>query len=496
MDVNSPDGKVLKGTADVMLASGRTFSNLVGEGKYDAGDDKSKLKFVGGGRGKVKFNNLKANSSTEKLTGGQLKTKILGQKSARSVTDPCVTTLTAMDRQPRPISLGVSGSSIEPLIFGDFAACYTGTLGGLVKDNDTDDIFILSNNHVLAKENVPDLPPTTGTFLDTLLGEDGHLVIQPGLLDMGSASCSTTGDVGDPDEVVGLTEHWIELQIGPDPVPSLPLTTVDAALASITGPDEVDVDGVILSIGTVSETPDVPGLGMPVQKTGRTTGRTFGTITAIDVDGIVAYSGGFARFENQLAIEGNCGDLFSAPGDSGSLVLNVPSASDRQVAGLLFAGGGNITLANPIDDVLTELAAEVGTSSLSPVECAVDGVGSNDCNHVDVTDLIPVCPAAAESDTASETEVADEVGESPDGPSFAAIDPVELRIAARAKAVNSARLLSTPGVVGHGVGVDDQGNPVIQIYVTGPLDQQQETIPTHVDGFPTRIMEVGTFRAF
>ena len=66
--------------------------------------------------------------------------------------------------QPRAIELGVSGSSIEHVIDGAFAFCYTGTLGSLISDGI--DQYIVSYNHVLAKENYPDngLAPWMAVF--------------------------------------------------------------------------------------------------------------------------------------------------------------------------------------------------------------------------------------------------------------------------------------------------------------------------------------------
>jgi len=66
----------------------------------------------------------------------------------------------------RPLQLGVSGSSIEHVIDKAFAYCYAGTLGSLVTDGAAR--YILSNNHVLAKENDP----------DNALAPDGRQIIQ------------------------------------------------------------------------------------------------------------------------------------------------------------------------------------------------------------------------------------------------------------------------------------------------------------------------------
>lgn len=95
--------------------------------------------------------------------------------------------------------------------------------------------------------------------------------------------------------------------------------------------------------------PDVR-LNQPVIKIGRTTGRTQGRVTGIRATSFVNYgSEGTARFDRQIVIRGD-GD-FSAAGDSGSLILT----DDNRPLGLLFAGGGQDTIANPFEFVVEEL---------------------------------------------------------------------------------------------------------------------------------------------
>src|SRR5262245_12035491 len=69
--------------------------------------------------------------------------------------------------------LGVSGSSQTFLLVRGLLYCYTGTLGALVQDKDHVQ-YILSNNHVLAKENG-----------NLNYGSANETIIQPGLLDEG-----------------------------------------------------------------------------------------------------------------------------------------------------------------------------------------------------------------------------------------------------------------------------------------------------------------------
>ena len=213
--------------------------------------------------------------------------------------------------QPRPTKLGVSGSNIED-------GCVAGTLGSLVKRIGRRGKFILSNNHVLAREND---------------GEKGDLIIQPGCLDSG---CGCDAE----DKVAKLTTFVpIDFSI-------FGSNEVDAALAKIIK-GEVNKKGKILDIGRVSRLSLDPVVGMAVKKAGRTTDLTFGTIDAIGVTVMVEYSVGYAWFVNQFVVTPGG---FSAPGDSGSLIVIDEERCPNPV-GLLFAGSETSTVANPIRKV-------------------------------------------------------------------------------------------------------------------------------------------------
>lgn len=92
-----------------------------------------------------------------------------------------------------------------------------------------------------------------------------------------------------------------------------------------------------------------------VRKQGRTTHHTVGIITDLSADIRVRYGAEIALFENQISISGINGP-FSAGGDSGSLIVDAVSC--RPVA-LLFAGGGNITFASPIQGVLDRFDVDI-----------------------------------------------------------------------------------------------------------------------------------------
>ncbi|RME50944.1 MAG: hypothetical protein D6796_01970 [Caldilineae bacterium] len=225
-----------------------------------------------------------------------------------------------------------------------------GTLGCLVRRGD--EIFLLSNNHVLADVNA---------------GQKGDPILQPGSYDGGTADdrvavlddyipldfggeaprCSIAGAVADTlnflAELSGSTHRLQTYRQTPG------INEVDAALARPLNPEAFTPD--ILEIGRPAGAREI-GLGGAVKKSGRTTGYTEGRIIQIDVTTSVVYNGRTATFSGQLMADG-----MSAPGDSGSAVLD----RDNYIVGLLYAGSSNTTLINPIQKVLQALNVEVVT---------------------------------------------------------------------------------------------------------------------------------------
>ena len=93
-----------------------------------------------------------------------------------------------------------------------------------------------------------------------------------------------------------------------------------------------------------------------VHKFGRTSGYSVGRISSIDTDVKLPYDIGTLTFESKILIVGLNGAAFSAPGDSGSLILERPS---NQAVALLFAGSSTHTIANHIGDVLKALKVKL-----------------------------------------------------------------------------------------------------------------------------------------
>ena len=219
-------------------------------------------------------------------------------------------------RFSRPIPIGVSISNV--------GSCNAGTYGARVSDGR--DVFILSNNHVIALSNVAPL---------------NSRIVQPGRLDV---NCRTIAG----DTVARLTS-FVRIDF------SGRNNTIDAALAR-SSTSQIGTATPSDGYGRPQSRTVSAFLGQRVQKYGRTTGFTRGRVTALNVTINVNYgSGRIARFVRQIAVEGDTGN-FSAGGDSGSLI--VERGSNAPV-GLLFAGGGVTTFANPIDSVLNRFGVSI-----------------------------------------------------------------------------------------------------------------------------------------
>lgn len=197
-------------------------------------------------------------------------------------------------RRVRPAPAGVSVGHHEVT---------AGTLGALVRQGG--DVYILSNNHILANENHAKV---------------GDPILQPGPYDGGRP---------DRDTIAQLA-GFVTLE-------SEATNTVDAALATPIVRDDVAPE--VLHIGRVKGDAE-PEVDMAVRKSGRTTRYTEGTVTATDVTLRVWYSEGTLVFTDQFMVSARGG--FSGPGDSGSLIVD----RENRAVGLLFAGSTLTTVAN------------------------------------------------------------------------------------------------------------------------------------------------------
>lgn len=200
-----------------------------------------------------------------------------------------------------------------------------GTLGCIVENGGNQ--FILSNNHVMADENLASI---------------GDAIIQQGTFDGGSSPADDIATLSDFETIVfSLSANNV----------------IDAAIAAVnpadvTGATDPDAD----SYGQPRSTTIVASVGMKVMKYGRTTEHTKGRVSAINATVNIGYSTGTARFINQIIITPGS---FSAGGDSGSLIVVQKGQDARKPVGLLYAGSTLQTIANPIDAVLTRFGVTV-----------------------------------------------------------------------------------------------------------------------------------------
>jgi hypothetical protein len=349
--------------------------------------------------------------------------------------------------QPFPIELGTSGGNINDFSKG---FCFGGTLGALVQKADGDQ-YILSNNHVLARTNL------------AAIGED---IIQPGLIDQSPACAKDTNDA------VADLSGFIPILFKTKR--TIPINTVDAAIAQVRTVPTVTVDptGSILDIGVISSATLEQALNLAVKKSGRTSGLTKGTISAVNVTVDVSYgSGKTARFVNQILVTPGS---FLAGGDSGSLMVEDVDAAPRAV-GLLFAGSSTVAVANRIQAVLTAFDPDVSLVGSTP---SVSLIGRMFAWMSRVWRVSEIQAASAQL------------------PGQA--DPAAVDAVTRVKERHEGRLLGVPGVVGLGVGLSDRaaGQPVIEIYVKQATDSLRRTLPSSLDGVEVKIVETGEIFAY
>jgi hypothetical protein len=354
-----------------------------------------------------------------------------------------------------PILLGTSGGNNNDYDAqgNKIADCCGGTLGALIQDGNGKQ-YMLSNNHVLARSD------------HAAVGDD---IVQPGLIDN---NCTPNGD-GAGTQPVGVLTGWLPL--------SANQTNADAAIAEAAS-HSVDAQGRIqelgvrqpdgslapapLGVSSSSGKGEQAALALRVAKSGRTTGLTCGSVSAMDVDISVDYYTDCAEsrsyltktYTNQIAVSGN---HLSDAGDSGSVLVDTENA---EPVGLFFAGGTDALgvgqgMANPVGDVLSELSSQVGNGANytfvggadHPVSCLSFG---------DNTVL------AAQSQALSSTEN----------------DRAE-------RALNAARLLVNPtaGILGVSTGKssDHAGEAAVIVYVDDALSP---VVPASVSGVRTVVI--------
>jgi hypothetical protein len=242
---------------------------------------------------------------------------------------------------PLPVPLGVSGGNA--ITFG--SCCASGTIGFKVRDNTTGLIGWVSNNHVVGHGD--DGCPSTAPV--------GTTEYQPGPIDT-TPACNPAQDIGTLNRVIPISFGGGN-------------NLVDCGF--VLSSDE-EISGDILNLGPQVNNVVPAFIGQVVQKNGRTSSCTEGTVTAVNLTvavnysevGVCATSCGVATFTNQIMYSPTApSTVMSVPGDSGSPVVD---ANNNAVA-LNFAGDGTNGIGNPIQAVLDALNVNLSTIQSSQV---------------------------------------------------------------------------------------------------------------------------------
>ncbi len=365
--------------------------------------------------------------------------------------------------QTAAVQMGSSGGNNNDVdvdsTSGQVTDCASGTLGALVKDQ-ASNLFILSNNHVLAESDQ---------------GLVGDTIIQPGLVDTG---CTQLANGVSGIRSIGTLQYWVPLIDGS--------ANVDAALAATTSAN-VDASGAVIALGAagggtnqVAAAAPVAGTGevltaanmsnIRVAKSGRTTGLTCTTVDTINSTIKVSYYKDAAEtqfyvsktYTNQIGMPGN---YFSDAGDSGSLVVDTANA---QPVALFYAGSAGTatqpgeSFGQPIGEVLSNLAqfsqAPAGTSF------TIVGGAPHPVNCLDY-----------DQNTAS---------------SSAVVSAASMRAARAVAAQQGAAIVdASRGILGVAAGksLDHPGQAALLVYIdqnrTGSVQ-----VPQSIAGLPTRVI--------
>lgn len=351
------------------------------------------------------------------------------------------------------IKLGTSGGARDDTgtIFRglfEIPVCCSGTLGALLKKSTDDGTrYVLSNTHVIDPGN-----PSAGVSRD---------IIAPGLPDLACVAI-------DDDVVADLTASVLLVDFDAGGI----TTPVDAAIATVVNVNDFFADGAIKNIGPINGTATAV-LDQSVMKQGSTSDLTFGTVALIDADIDVfnpdacgSETGINVRYVNQIFVSRG---RFAEGGDSGSVVLTTQSAAEAtgmdgvKAIGMLYAGNNRGVAVNPIQDVLNQLSNELGLA-LSLV------TGSNSIT------LVPRGGAGA------------------GGPPGAA--SASLQHAIDVKNQHVSDLFDTAGVVLVGVGLSDDGEPVIVVHLESAIADADQPLPTELDGVSVIVKVSGPVVAY
>lgn len=273
--------------------------------------------------------------------------RVTGYQGATVRTDVIETTVPEAQQDTtryRPVPGGCS--------IGPEASVSAGTLGGWACDNTDDTIVLISNNHVIS--NLDTMP--------TL-----RRIVQPGRLDGGVL----------PGDAIGALKRHNPVNTVANPPPAgtvIPTSVVDAAIGRVDA--GIDIDHDVLQVGPAIYELRAPALNMNVEKRGRTTRRTTnGRITSVGMTFNCTYRNRtrISQIQNAFRIRSTDGNVFSSPGDSGSLIFDQAAgrlSGTLPVVGLLYAGGAfndgtPFTDANDINAVFGALNLETACTCVA-----------------------------------------------------------------------------------------------------------------------------------
>jgi len=242
--------------------------------------------------------------------------------------------------------------AIPGVSIGHFAV-HAGTFGVVVRDAQTNELLILSNNHILANGNNAQLgdpilqpAPADGGKLEQ--DEFAHLYRFIKLKYVRAEPAKDSEEKCIIANIIANVLNAIAFGLGSGtrltPVKIRPVNYADAALAKPLQDNDISTE--IMHIGQVTGTADAFA-GMPVKKSGRTTGLTNGIVKAVNGEIEIAFAGERkAIFQNQIIT----GDM-TEPGDSGSLLLD----QQNRAVGLLCGGSQFVSVYNPIAIIIQNL---------------------------------------------------------------------------------------------------------------------------------------------
>jgi hypothetical protein len=377
--------------------------------------------------------------------------------------------------QTAAVQMGSSGGNnndVDVDSNGNIIDCASGTLGSLVRDQ-ASNLYILSNNHVLADSDLTN-PNDEGAT---------PTIIQPGLVDTGCTQApgniiTPTGGTGAAIRSIGTLQYYVPLNNGS--------ANVDAALANTTSAN-VDTTGAIIALGAgaggtsqIASAAPVAGTGevltaanlsnIHVAKSGRTTGLTCSTVDSIDASIKVSYYKDAAEtqfyvsktYTGQITMPGN---YFSDAGDSGSLVVDTANA---QPVALFYAGSAGTatepgeSIAQPIGDVLSELSQYSSAPSGTTFTMVGGAPHTVNCLNYDANTATSSVAVSASSMRAAKT-IASQQG--------------------------AAIVDASKGILGVAAGnsLDQPGQAAVLVYTdqnhAGPI-----AVPQTIGGLPTRVI--------